>query len=119
MEAAGWVFDWDDETDFLPLPGSAYCNGVSTTSYCGFSASGDGTLELTVTGTAALTVDFGNNAAQGTVFLLLDGAVLASATANTASTTHTFLVVSGGVVRLMETDATIVLNSISEGANRF
>jgi hypothetical protein len=29
MEAQGWVFGWDDNYDFLPLPNPTFCVGVS------------------------------------------------------------------------------------------
>ena len=51
MEASGWEFSWDDSYVFKrPANRGAFCNGVASSSYCGFKHPGAaqiGTLVFT------------------------------------------------------------------------
>eukprot|EP00038_Savillea_parva_P001181 m.102046 g.102046 ORF g.102046 m.102046 type:complete len:428 (+) comp10422_c0_seq1:52-1335(+) len=111
MEASGWVFGWDDAYDFLQLPNAQFCNGVPSTSYCGFQHPGDSLISLTLDGTGQATFSFGNSWAGGTVSAALNGIVLASANPRNLTVNVTFNFSPGDVLTL--TEAPTAVHSIN------
>ena len=65
MEKEGWVFHWDDVYAFSP--GSKYCKGVPSTSYCGFKSPGDGMLSYTFSYFGIATLKYGQSFDTGSV----------------------------------------------------
>ena len=58
---------------------SDFCKGVPSTSYCGYTHPGDGTIAFTLHGHGTLVVDFGNSWTSGLTVLDLNGETLGSA----------------------------------------
>ncbi|KAK3270935.1 hypothetical protein CYMTET_20687 [Cymbomonas tetramitiformis] len=116
MESNGWALDWDDNInhwDFVALPDSTFCNGVASTSYCGFSAPGAGAISLALSGAGSATIDFGNSWVSGLVTLYLNGTQVAVAEGSTPSHAATFEFQSGDELVLVEDPmAVIVINHI-------
>ena len=61
------------DNKFWPSGNPFRCNGVPTTSYCGYMNPQDGFISRYLTGSGIVTLDYGNNKDQGRVRVSLDG----------------------------------------------
>jgi len=124
MERSGWLFGWSGEHTFKP-DRSIYAGYVSRNSYWGFSQAVDAEIALVLWGNGLLTLDFGNSftgspsiadsssgKAQSQVVVLLNGQARSSAGPNTPSMLLQVPFRAGDVLRLVEVDGIIVINSI-------
>jgi len=124
MERSGWLFGWSGEHTFKP-DRNRYAGYVSRNSYWGFSKTVDAEIALVLWGSGLLTLDFGNSFAgspsvadssagkvQSQVVVLLNGQARSSAGPNTPSMLLQVPFRAGDVLRLVEVDGIIVINSI-------
>ena len=110
MEANGWSV-MGGGYGFNP---SGYRAGIPAASYTGFvGGPAVGAVQRTLRGSGTVTVDFGSAFTHGSVRVLLNGVVKATAPANTASKKITLAYKDGDVLKLDEVGTSIVrMNSV-------
>eukprot|EP00927_Polykrikos_kofoidii_P048740 TRINITY_DN42956_c0_g1_i1.p1 TRINITY_DN42956_c0_g1~~TRINITY_DN42956_c0_g1_i1.p1 ORF type:complete len:646 (-),score=108.50 TRINITY_DN42956_c0_g1_i1:71-2008(-) len=115
MERAGWMFSWSDDTFQFRPSGLSAAGGspVPASSYYGWSDDSLGVLSVRLSGAGVATVDFGNAGAGGSVTLVVDAVLKATATAQETSKPVAFPFHDGTLIELGEESAVIVLNNIS------
>ena len=105
MESDGWTFNWNDQNVFLS--GQKYCKNVPSTSYCGFSSTGDGiiTYKFFKAGTAKLI--YGQSSDQGSVNVRKNNMVIDFLSSRGESTTI-FDYASGDVLQIEEIGESVI-----------
>mmetsp|Transcript_62330 Transcript_62330/g.182073 ORF Transcript_62330/g.182073 Transcript_62330/m.182073 type:complete len:414 (-) Transcript_62330:89-1330(-) len=113
MEQFGWLFGWTGRDAFRP-DRVLYASYVPRTSYWGFSESVDGEIALVVRGHGFFTLDFGNSwtGPQSQVVVYLNGVPQSRAGAMSISRIVKAPFQDGDVLRLVESNGVIVINSI-------
>eukprot|EP00927_Polykrikos_kofoidii_P014972 TRINITY_DN1662_c0_g1_i1.p1 TRINITY_DN1662_c0_g1~~TRINITY_DN1662_c0_g1_i1.p1 ORF type:complete len:849 (+),score=117.47 TRINITY_DN1662_c0_g1_i1:123-2669(+) len=111
MMQSGWVFSWSDQAQFRPdltlpldVPGS---------SYYGFSSAGDGSISRVLHGSGTSTLSFGNAETVGSVSIVIDATLYATAMPGQKHEIAVFPFHEGSLLEVRGNDAAIiVLNSL-------
>jgi len=112
MEANGWVFSWTGNYEFWP--NTYHCDGIPSTSYCGWELTEDAVGELSLTlnlsgySSGWVNIDYGDNWRYSGTSLFVNGELLDSTT--TTSRTFSFAFADGDVLMLAESGVMLINN---------
>uniref|UniRef100_A0A7S2NGV7 Uncharacterized protein n=1 Tax=Alexandrium andersonii TaxID=327968 RepID=A0A7S2NGV7_9DINO len=113
MEMSGWLFGWTGPDTFRPAK-DLYASSVPYSAYWGFSESVDGEIALVLRGRGFFTLDFGNSwtGPESQVVVYLNGVPQMRASANAISVFVKAPFRDGDVLRIVESNGVLVINSI-------
>lgn len=113
MQQSGWLFGWTGDDTFKPDT-DQYVGLVSENSYWGFSEFVDAEIALVLRGEGFVRLDFGNafSGSRSQVVVFLNGVPMSRAGADTPSKLLEMPFNAGDVLRLVEDNGVIVINSI-------
>ena len=109
MENEGWVFGWNDQNVFAPVPATTYCIGVPATSYCGFTSPGDLIISYTFPNgeNGVATLGYGQSWDSGYVTVSINNVVIDSRNTRGASEI-TFDYNAGDILRIIEIGESVI-----------
>ena len=109
MENEGWVFGWNDQNVFAPVPATTYCIGVPATSYCGFTTPGDLIISYTFQngGNGVATLKYGQSWDSGYITVSINNVVIDSRNTR-GSSEITFEYNVGDTLRIIEIGDSVI-----------
>ena len=113
MENEGWVFSWNDQNVFAPVPATSYCAGVPATSYCGYTYPNELIISYTFRDgeNGVATLGYGQSWDSGYVTVSINNVVIDSRNTRGASEI-TFDYNGGDVLRIIEFDSVINIHGL-------